>query len=126
METAAGVSAMQNQVRQPLRVAGGVSDGDRARLGDNFTMDTATLYADTDALAIPNFGPYQVIGGLANDVYKKLLVSGTFITRPYPDGDPANKRPSGITLTALTFTPPDGQRDGQVVATLQLSPDYDL
>lgn len=98
----------------------------RGRLGDDFTMDTATLYADTDALAIPNFGPYLVIGGLANDVYKKLLVSGTFITRPYPEGDPANKRPLGITLTDLAFTPPDGQRDGQVVATLQLPPGYDL
>ncbi|MBK8985308.1 MAG: PQQ-binding-like beta-propeller repeat protein [Chloroflexi bacterium] len=98
----------------------------RGRLGDDFTMDTATLYADTDALSIPNFGPYLVIGGLANDVYKKLLVSGTFITRPYPDGDPANKRPSDITVTNLTFTPPDDRRDGQVVATLQLPPGYDL
>jgi outer membrane protein assembly factor BamB len=98
----------------------------RGRLGDDLTMDTATLYADTDALSIPTFGPYLVIGGLANDVYKKLLVSGTFITRPYPADDPANKRPSGITVTALTFTPPDDKNDGQVVATLQLPPGYDL
>jgi hypothetical protein len=85
-----------------------------------------TSYADTDALSIPNFGPYLVIGGLATDVYKKLLVSGTFITRPYPDGDPANKRPLGITVTNLSFSPPDDRRDGQVVATLQLLPGYDL
>ncbi len=98
----------------------------RGRLGDDWTMDGATLYADTDALSIPTFGPYLVIGGLANDVYKKLLVSGTFLTRPYPQNDPANKRPSGISVTSLDFTPPQAEADGRVEAVLQLPPDYDL
>ncbi len=97
----------------------------RGRLGDDLAMDGATLYADTDALSIPTFGPYLVIGGLANDVYKKLLVSGTFITRPYPADDPANKRPSGVSVTAVDFTPPDDKTAGQVVATLQLPPGFD-
>ncbi len=98
----------------------------RGRLGDNLTMDTATLYADTDALSIPTFGPYLVIGGLANDVYKKLLVSGTFITRAYPADGPADKRPSGVSVSAFAFTPPGEASDGQVTATLQLPANFDL
>jgi hypothetical protein len=97
----------------------------RGRLGSDLRMEEATVYADTEALSIPTFGPYLVIGGLANEVYKKLLVSGTFVTRPYPAADPANKAPAGVSLSGLAYTPPAEDEAGEVAATLQLSPDFD-
>ncbi|MCA9976485.1 MAG: PQQ-binding-like beta-propeller repeat protein [Anaerolineales bacterium] len=92
----------------------------RGRLGDDWSMESATLYADTAALSIPTFGPYLVVGGLANDVYKKLLVSGTFVTRPFPSNSPANQRPEGVTVTDITYTPPTSSVAGKVTATLTL------
>ena len=73
----------------------------RGRLeADGRVAPGASLIADTDALSIPTFGPYLVIAGLANDWYKKLLVAGTFITRPYDDAGGANVRPAGSSLRA--------------------------
>lgn len=97
----------------------------RGRLGSDLRMEEATVYADTEALSIPTFGPYLVVGGLANEVYKKLLVSGAFVTRPYPPGDPANKAPQGVSLVDLSYTPPGEDEAGAVTATLQLPPDFD-
>ena len=81
----------------------------------------ASLYADTEVLSIPTFGPYLVVGGLANNGYEKLLASGTFVTRAYEEGG-ANTRPQTLTVTDLTFTPPTADTPGQVVATF--SGDY--
>lgn len=50
---------------------------------DGVIRPGAVMYADTAALDIPTFGPYLVIAGLANNVYEKLLVTGTYITRPF-------------------------------------------
>jgi hypothetical protein len=92
----------------------------RGRLGaDGVTVHPAA-YADTQALSIPNFGPYLVIAGLANNWYEKLLVAGTYITRPY-DGA-ANNVPSGVMVKDVTFTAPTKSQAGQVVADISLLP----
>jgi hypothetical protein len=92
----------------------------RGRLGaDGVTVHPAA-YADTQALSIPTFGPYLVIAGLANNWYEKLLVAGTYITRPY-DGA-ANRAPSGVMVKDVTFTAPTKSQDGQVVADISLLP----
>ncbi|MFO7683132.1 MAG: PQQ-binding-like beta-propeller repeat protein [Chloroflexota bacterium] len=97
----------------------------RATLGADLTAEPgAALYADTEALSIPTFGPYLVVGGLANNVYEKLLVSGTFVTRPYPDNGPANSRPAGVSLTDLAYTPPTNRDAGTVTATLTAAEPY--
>ena len=76
----------------------------RGSLGaDGVTLHPAA-YADTQALSIPTFGPYLVIAGLANNWYQKLLVSGTYITRPY-DGI-ANHAPQGVLVKDVNFTAP--------------------
>ncbi len=91
----------------------------RATLSEDLTAEPgAALYADTEALSIPTFGPYLVVGGLANNVYEKLLVSGTFLTRPYPDNGIANSHPDGVTVGDITYTVPTENEFGVVTAVL--------
>ena len=97
----------------------------RATLGEDLVAEPgAALYADTEALSIPTFGPYLVIGGMANNVYEKMLVSGTFVTRPYPEGGIANSHPDGVTLTDLDYLPPQGNNDGRITAVLTAPQDF--
>lgn len=98
-----------------LQMRGQLGAAGRARPG-------ATIYADTEALSIPTFGPYLVIAGLANNWFEKLLVTGTYITRPYPADSPASQRPAGLSVASLDYTPPTADVDGQVTATFQLEP----
>ncbi|HVM72583.1 MAG TPA: PQQ-binding-like beta-propeller repeat protein [Anaerolineales bacterium] len=92
----------------------------RGTLGaDGVTLHPAA-YADTQALSIPTFGPYLVIAGLANNWYQRLLVAGTYITRPY--NGPANQVPVGILVKDVNFTAPDKKQAGQVVADFTLLP----
>ncbi len=92
----------------------------RGSLGTNGVTLHPAAYADTQALSIPTFGPYLVIAGLANNWYEKLLVAGTYITRPY-DGV-ANHAPQGVLVKDVSFTAPTKDLDGQVVATFSLLP----
>ncbi len=93
----------------------------RGQYDDNgFFLPDATLYADADALKVPTFGPYLVAAGLANDVYKKLLVSGTYLGRSY--NGPSSVPPAGVQVQNVTYTPPKGSRDGVVSVTLALEP----
>ncbi len=93
----------------------------RGQLGADLRVEPgATVYADTEALSIPTFGPYLVIAGLANNWFEKLLVAGTYLTRPYEDGT-ANLRPDGLTVAALDYTPPTREEAGKVTATFELA-----
>lgn len=95
----------------------------RGELGANGVVKPgASLYADTQALSIPKFGPYLVMAGLANNVYQKLLVSGTYITRPYPANGPANKAPEGVSIQSLDYKAPAASEDGYVLARLTVQP----
>ncbi len=83
----------------------------RGQLGeDGRVMPGATLYAETEVLSIPTFGPYLVVAGLANNWFEKLMVMGTYITRPYDDAKdlaipigPANRLPEGIMVSAIDY-----------------------
>jgi len=93
----------------------------RGRLGpDRVVSPGATAWGDTQVLSIPTFGPYLVAAGLANNWYQKMLVSGTYITRPYPDNGPANQHPAGITVTNLDYQAPTAKADGWVQADFKL------
>jgi hypothetical protein len=93
----------------------------RGRLGaDRVVAPNATAWGDTQVLSIPTFGPYLVAAGLANNWYQKLLVSGTYITRPYPDRGPANQRPAGISVTNLAYQAPTSKADGWAQAEFKL------
>ena len=101
----------------------------RGKFGNNLIVKTgAAAYADTDALSIPSFGPYLVVAGLANNWYQKMLVSGTFITRPYPAGGSANKRPAAIETSTVQYLPAQNNQNARVTATFKLSQgsDYPL
>ncbi len=95
----------------------------RGQLGkDRVAAPGATVWGDTQVLSIPTFGPYLVAAGLANNWYQKLLVSGTYITRPYPDRGAANQRPAGISVTGVDYQAPTAKTDGWVQANFELSP----
>ncbi len=97
----------------------------RGRLEAGGATLLPAAYADTQTLAIPTFGPYLVIAGLANNWFQKLLVAGTFITRRYQG--PAAQRPEAIEVAQITYRPaaarPAAPRQpGQVEAAFRLPP----
>ncbi len=92
----------------------------RGRLAADGRSEYAAAFADTDTLGIPTFGPYMVIAGLANNWYQKLLVSGTYVTRPY-DGA-ANHVPNGVQVTDISFKPSDGKAPAQATAVFSMEP----
>ncbi len=104
----------------------------RGRLrADRTLLPAASAYAETEVLSIPNFGPYMVVAGLANNWFEKLLPVGTYVMR---DGTlPATsaegtaspapyRRPPGVSVASLAYSPPTTQAAGQVTATLALAP----
>jgi len=93
----------------------------RGRLGpDGRVLPGATAYAETPALAVPTFGPLLIMAGLANNLWEKLVVMGTYITRPYPALGPANRRPEGVHVAHVDFRPPANGKAGYVIATMRL------
>ena len=95
----------------------------RGRLGNNLKVKPgASAYAETPVLSIPNFGPKLVFAGLANNWIEKLTVMGTYITRPYDDRGAANRRPAGLSVSKIDYTPPTSSQAGRVTAHLQLEP----
>lgn len=82
----------------------------------------ASLFADTEVLSIPTFGPYLVVAGLANNWYQKMLVSGTYITRPYPESGPAARKPQGVSVIGLFHSPPTDDSPGTIRAKVQIDP----
>jgi len=95
----------------------------RGQLGaDGRVRPGATVYAEADALGIPTFGKYLVLAGLANNLYEKLVVAGTYVTRPYPPDGPANTRPAGLGVGGLRVLPATAQTPGHVVAEMRMAP----
>lgn len=92
----------------------------RGTLGQDGRTILPAAYADTEALSIPTFGPYLVLAGLANNWYQKLLVSGTFVTRPY-DGD-ANRVPPGIKVKEIKLQSASDKAPGRLTCDFVLEP----
>lgn len=78
----------------------------------------ATAYAEADILSIPTYGPMCVLSGLGTNAAEKLVVSGTFITRPYDGG--ASMRPQGIRLASAEGHFPEEARPGMVRAQFEV------
>jgi len=83
----------------------------------------AASWSESGVLSIPNFGPYLVLAGLANRWIEKLVVLGSFVTRPYDPRGGANRRPEGIELASLSARAPAGRQEGEVVARFRLAQD---
>jgi hypothetical protein len=93
----------------------------RGRMGkDRQVLPGATAYAETEVLSIPTFGPLMVIAGLANKIWKKLLAMATYITRPYAADGPANRRPVGVHVQEIDFSPPGRRKAGHCMARISL------
>lgn len=81
----------------------------------------AATWSESGVLSIPNFGPYLVLAGLANRWIEKLVVLGSYVTRPYDARGGASRRPPGVTLASLSMRAPERGRDGEVAARLRLA-----
>ncbi len=93
----------------------------RGRLGEDLIVEPGgAVFADAHIRAIPNFGFYMMLAGLANNWWERLLVSGTYITKPYPDEGSANKRPFGIAVHRLEYHPPSRDAAGILQAFFHL------
>lgn len=80
----------------------------------------ASFLAEADALSIPTFGWPLVLSGLASGLWDRLVMSGTYVTRPYRG--PANRRPQGLQVTLVESVRPTEALPGQVVAHFRLAP----
>ena len=97
----------------------------RGRMGaDLRVLPGARAFAETDVLSIPTFGISMIVAGLANKIWKKLVAMATYITRPYPAGGPANKRPIGVHVQEVDFSPPDKGKAGWCSATISIEQGY--
>ena len=93
----------------------------RAQFNRDLTVRPgATAYAESRILSIPTYGPLLVLSGIASNVAEKLVVNGTFVTRPY-DG-PAAIRPEGISVQNVSFAAPGEKELGRVRVTFTLAP----
>ena len=96
----------------------------RGRLGaDGRVLPGATAYAETQALSVPTYGPLLILAGLANNFWEKLLVVGTYITRPYEGRGTANLRPEGVSVKQLEYVPAAAGTPASVSAVLEVAPD---
>lgn len=76
----------------------------RGSLGrDGRVQPGASVFAETRCLGVPNYGALLALGGLCNDTFGKLVTSGTFLTRPMPEGSAVTRRPEGISVRGLSF-----------------------
>lgn len=81
----------------------------------------ATVFAEVDALSVRGLGPSLVTAGLANGVYGNVVVAGTYMTRPYPQSAPANKRPPGLQVSFVEYAQSTDRLPGQVVVHFRLA-----
>ncbi len=98
-----------------FQLRGGLDPDLRVRPG-------ASAYAEADCLSIPTFGPLMALAGLCNNAFGKLLAYGTYITQPYDPQGTANKRPEGISVSSIEYTPPQRPDPGLLRATFSLEP----
>jgi len=77
----------------------------------------ASFFANTKVLDIPNFGKYLVLAGLANDIYKNLLVSGSFITQALNNRFIGELKGAKVQVVSHEFVAP-GNQDGNLYVHL--------
>jgi outer membrane protein assembly factor BamB len=92
----------------------------RGTLPDDRVALRPAAYADTNVLSIPTFGPYLALAGLANNWYEKMLVAGTYVTRPF-DGQAA-ALPEGISVDSMEYLPPTDKDAGSLDVRFELDP----
>lgn len=93
----------------------------RGRLDSDLSVASgASLFIVADPSSIPTVGSYLATDA-ANAVFGPVAMTGTYLTRPYPRGGPANKRPRGLQVSFVEFVPPTERLPGQVVAHFRLA-----
>jgi outer membrane protein assembly factor BamB len=94
----------------------------RAQLSPSLTaLPGASIYALTNCLAVPTYGPLLPTQRLCNDSLE-MPASGTFLTTAYPATGLANRRPPGLSVASVTLQRPTLLTPGAVVAKLALAP----
>jgi hypothetical protein len=80
----------------------------------------ASLYAEAMCAQIPNYGAATYLTGICN-TEGVLAAAGTFITNPYPTTGTANRRPAGLSVSAVSLQQPTPATPGSVTVTLGLA-----
>ena len=98
----------------------------RARLTPGLrTRPGAALFAEVTCRDVPVYGAALQAIGLCNAT-GTLPASGTFLADGYDARGPANRRPSGVSLGAVTLRRPAAGRTGEVSAELRSAPGHGL
>jgi len=96
----------------------------RARLrSDLSAAPGAGLYAEVTCADVPVYGAALQAIGLCNAT-GTLPASGTFLADGYDPDGPANRRPRGVSLGAVTVRRPTSARAGEVSAELRSAPGH--
>ena len=94
----------------------------RARLGrDLRTRPGAGLFVEVTCRDVPVYGAALDAIGLCNQT-GTLPASGTFLTDRYDARGPANRRPRGVRVGAVTLRRPTADRAGEISAELRFAP----
>jgi hypothetical protein len=93
----------------------------RGQLGPDLTARPgATLFGFTDAASIPAVGQYLGVNA-ASAISAQAVMSGTFLTAPYPRSGSANKQPRGLQVSFVEYVQPTTRLPGQIVAHFRLA-----
>ncbi len=99
----------------------------RGQMDENLNVKTGSAaYSEVSLFTDLYYGPLIAASGLVNKK-GKVVGSGTYIAEAYDKSGPANKKPPGIKVTSLTYTPPisgllKGQK-GTVIVKLKCDAD---
>jgi outer membrane protein assembly factor BamB len=90
----------------------------RGQFGSDLSVRPgASVYAEVSPFSDPYYGPLLILGGLVNK-NAKLVAGGTFMAEKY--SGMANKRPDGVTVTALNYSKPALLKKGYVKAAINI------
>jgi outer membrane protein assembly factor BamB len=82
------------------------------------TRPGSALYAEVTCRDVPVYGAALAAIGLCNET-GTLPASGTFLAEGYDPRGPANRRPAGVSLGAVTLRRPTATQAGEVAADLR-------
>ncbi len=95
-----------------LELRGRLMPNGRVRAG-------AHIYGYSSALRIPTYGPLLIMAGLVSNVWERLLVMGTYVTRDYAARGDANAHPEEIAVQQVDYRAPTHEAPGHVIVTFE-------
>lgn len=92
-------------------------------LEDHSVLPGATVYAEVSPFNDPVYGPLLAAGGLVNK-NTKVVASGTYLTKAYPEDGTANQRPGNISVSEIIYEKPTLGREGKITVSFDQDGSY--